>query len=97
MANEYKKENEFLNNEIVRYKSLLNDYKKNNQEKNQQNELNNEMIGKLQEELKNLKENIETLSEKYQIELTNNKILEEKNQIKKIPIGINIKNNCKKK
>ena len=81
MANEYKKENEFLNNEIVRYKSLLNDYKKNNQEKNQQNELNNEMIGKLQEELKNLKENIETLSEKYQIELTNNKILEEKNSI----------------
>ena len=80
MMKEYKKENEFLNNEIDRYKSLLNDYKKNNQEKNQQNELNNEMIGKLQEELKNLKENIETLSEKYQIELTNNKILEEKNQ-----------------
>ena len=79
MIKEYKKENEFLNNEIDRYKSLLNDYKKNNQEKNQQNELNHEMIEKLQEELKNLKENIETLSEKYQAELTNNRLLEEKN------------------
>ena len=76
--NEYKNENELLNKEIERYKSLLDDYKKNNQEKNQQNELNCVMIEKLQKELKNLKENIESLSSKYQSELSNNKILEEK-------------------
>ena len=76
--NEYKTENELLNKEIERYKFLLNDYKKNNQEKNQQNEINKEMIQKLQDELKNLKDNIESLSNKYQNELNNNKILEEK-------------------
>ena len=80
--NEYKNENLLLNKEIERYKSLLDDYKKNNLEKNQQNELNCIMIEKLQKELKNLKENIESLSSKYQSELTNNKILEQKYKYK---------------
>ena len=76
--NIYKNESEILNKELERYKSLLNDYKENNKEKNKENEKNILKISKLQKELEKLKESIKLLYDKYETELNNNKILEQK-------------------
>ena len=85
--NEIKNENELLIKENERFKSILNDYRQNNQEKTKENEKNNEKIKKLKQELDILKEEINMLKEKYDTELKNNKILEQqykyiKNNIK---------------
>ena len=76
--NNYIADNQKYKTEIEKYKFLISDYKKNLQEKNEKDIFNREMTSKLQEELKNLKENIQNLSEKYQTELNNNEALKQK-------------------